>query len=93
MTPPVPHLPTIRLRHEPLEKFRAVARLTTTVALAERMGVHPDTVKRTVSGRTQLSVDFIAKLLGAFPELAFGDLFAVEYSDADAAPAPEAIPA
>ncbi|MHA6626924.1 hypothetical protein ACU61A_15925 [Pseudonocardia sichuanensis] len=82
----------LRIRIDQLEKFRAVARLATTVALADRMGVHPDTVKRTLSGRTALSVEFIGALLGAFPELTFGDLFAVEYAAHDPRQ-PQAIPA
>jgi transcriptional regulator with XRE-family HTH domain len=77
------HRPTIRIRGDELAKYRSLANVTSGAALATRMGVHADTVHRTLSGRTQLTVDFIAALLGAFPELSFGDLFAVDYAEAE----------
>lgn len=75
------HRATIHVRTEQLRKYRAVAKVSSIAALARRMEVHPTTVSRTLSGQSQLGVEFIAGLLGAFPELQFGDLFAVEYAD------------
>jgi plasmid maintenance system antidote protein VapI len=74
MTTPTP---SISLRTEQLEKYRALSGLTTATALAARMGVHESTVRRVLSGDVALSTDFVARLLGTFPSLEFADLFTV----------------
>jgi hypothetical protein len=70
--------PEIRIRTDQLDKFRALTKCATTTALAGRMGVSVDTVRRTLGGETALTVNFIEALLGAFPELTIGDLFTVD---------------
>lgn len=72
--------PTIRIRGDQLAKYRAVAGLKTASALADRMGVDPTTVTRTLTGDARLTTAFIEALLGAFPGLELGDLVAVEYA-------------
>jgi plasmid maintenance system antidote protein VapI len=75
-------MPSIALREEQLEKFRHLAGLTTAKALADKMGLHDTTVRRTLGGQTGLTSDFIARLLAAFPSLKFDDLFEVKASAA-----------
>lgn len=72
---PVP--PTIRIRLDNLSIARATAGLNSDTALAQVMGLHPTTVKRTLTGQAQLGTAFIAALLATFPGVGFDRLFEV----------------
>lgn len=77
---------TIHIRADQLGKFRGLTGLTSDVALATAMGVHEDTVRRTLSGRTQLSTDFMAALMQVFDgALTFYDLFEITSDEPAAA--------
>lgn len=69
---------TIKLRTEPLSRYRKIAKLTTDAELAKAMKVHTTTVWRTVNGKSGLTITFIEGMLNAFPALSFGDLFCIE---------------
>lgn len=86
------HPSTIRIRYDNLALVRAAAGLVSNGALAQRMGVAPSTVSRTLSGQSALGVPFIAGIMATFPGVPFGELFAVEPADQTAA-APQAVPA
>lgn len=68
---------TITLRVGQLQKFRAMAGLTSDTALAARMGAHRATIHRILRGDGKFSAEFIGSLLRAFPHLTFDDLFEI----------------
>lgn len=84
----MPTAPSIRIRTEQLDLARRSAGLTTAHALAVRMGVHPSTVTRTLSGEAAPGTGFIAALLGVFPDLRFEDLFEADGMSASRAEVP-----
>ncbi|MEV0994696.1 helix-turn-helix transcriptional regulator [Nonomuraea sp. NPDC050202] len=73
----------LRLRTDQLEKFRAIAGLTTEKLLAERMSVHESTVNKVLGGRQTPSARFIGALVKAFNGLTFDDLWEIVADDVE----------
>jgi hypothetical protein len=69
--------PIIRIRTDQLDFARRLVGLTSDIQLAQQMGVHRSTVRRTLSDAVQPSREFIAGLRAAFPGATFDDLFDV----------------
>ena len=78
----------LRLRLDQLEKFRAIAGLTTEQLLADRMGVHQGTVNKVLNGRQTPSARFIGALVKAFNGTTFDDLWEIVNQDAEDATDP-----
>lgn len=72
---------TIHLRLGQLRKYRAMSGLTSDSGLADRMGAHRATVHRALRGDGKFSLEFVASLLRAFPQLDFSDLFEIVDND------------
>jgi transcriptional regulator with XRE-family HTH domain len=73
----------LRLRRDQLDKYRAIAGLTTEQLLADRMGFHQGTVNKVLNGRQSPSGRFVGALLQAFNGVPFDDLWEVVTHDSD----------
>lgn len=68
---------TLRLRSDALSKYRRIAGIETSDALAKRMGIDAGNLSRVLRGTQAPGPKFIASLVAAFPGLELDDLFEV----------------
>lgn len=73
---------TLQLRADALQKYRRIAGIDTSDALAKRMGIDPGNLSRVLAGKQMPGPKFIASLVAAFPGLELDDLFEVVLEEA-----------
>ena len=68
---------TLRLRTRQLDKYMRLSGITTRAELARRMGMATSSVTRVLAGQSRPGETFVSRLISAFPDLEFDDLFEV----------------
>ncbi|MCL4368006.1 MAG: helix-turn-helix transcriptional regulator [Actinobacteria bacterium] len=68
---------TLRLRTRQLDKYMRLSGINTKAELARRMGMATSSVTRVLAGQYRPGETFISRLMSAFPDLEFEDLFEV----------------
>lgn len=68
---------TLRLRTRQLDKYMRLAGIGSKAELARRMGMATSSVTRVLAGSYRPGETFISRLMAAFPDLEFEDLFEV----------------